>query len=152
MQNTVLPEIPSRMTHGSNILSEALLFKRNNINKWLCDAPFGSSCALTWNTCVASSSLSSFFRVESWPVIWSMAMGQSWSKMEYLIRERSKRSSLNMKGKGIFSETMRGGTFWSALLILSTSCNKLSSHRCRLAGNPQPHFSTTENSGSSIFI
>lgn len=109
MQNTILPEIPSRMTHVSNILSEALLFKRNSINKRLCDAPFGSSCALTWNTCVASSSLSSFFRVESWPVIWSMAMGQSLSKMEYLIRERSKRSSLNMRGKGIFSKNHAGG-------------------------------------------
>lgn len=83
-EDTVLPETPPRVTHGSDIPSEVLLFKRKSINKPLCDAPLGSSCALTWNTCVASSSLSSSLRVESWPVIGWMPMGQSLSKMEYL--------------------------------------------------------------------
>lgn len=48
------------------------------------DAPLGSSCALTWNTCVASSSRSSALREYSWPVEGWMPMEESLSGMEYL--------------------------------------------------------------------
>ncbi len=53
----------------------------------VCDVPLGSSWALTWNMCVASSSRSSILRVDSWPVDGLILMGQSLSKMEYLNRE-----------------------------------------------------------------
>lgn len=102
------------MTHGSDISSEVLLFKRESINKWLCDAPLGSSCALTWNTCVASSSLSSFLRVESRPVIGLMPMGQSLSKMEYLNKESRERSSLTMNA--VWKHAGKNQLYWFRFL------------------------------------
>lgn len=54
---------------------------------FVCGIPLGSSCALTWNMCIASSSLSSFLRVDSWPVTGLIAIGQSLSSMEYLEKE-----------------------------------------------------------------